>query len=260
MNKVVSWVKENKVAAAAVAGLAFLFMAKKGGGGGGGEALPEGDDEGGPGTYAVGVPIGPDYDTSEAALIDRDDYKEGIDIGLDLAREAYEREDELEDEETATDEPPPSDAQPVPMPDKQGITIKGKFFRHATGYTISRVDNQGWTEYLVKFDGKAERWQEKRGQWLKGWENPTRDRNRDKPKADDGPKRAQDKANEERRRKGDRRTKATAVDNDRRKSNRRKKAQQTKQHKDAGPTSGTKVQGKTNTVRKKAVRPVVKSR
>ena len=249
MNRVISWVKENKVAAAAVAGLAFLFMAKKGsggdgGGGDGGEAL---EDDGSGGAYAVGVPIaGGDYDYDDGAEIDRDDYKEGIEAGLELADKA--REEDIEDEETATDEPPPSDSTPTPLPDKQGITIKGKFFRHATGYTISRVDNQGWTEYLIKYDGRNERWQEKRGQWLKGWENPTRDPKRDEPK--DEPKRSQEKGNEVRASK----PKTVA----KKKTTAKAKTQTTKK-KDDGPKAGTKLQGKSNAIKKTKVKTPVKA-
>lgn len=171
LSRITAWIRQNKLAAVAVVGGAFLFMAKKGNGDdGGGDSFSEGgelDDGGGSSVITVPVGIEPsDYDNEDVYDVSGDAYAEGIERGLDLAETAAEKDELAGGDQPATPTTPPA-------PDKTGITVQGRFFRGATSYTISNVDGQGWTEYVIRFPGHTERWQVKNGVWKSGWDNPT---------------------------------------------------------------------------------------
>lgn len=157
-----SWVRQNKVAAAAIGGIAAIFLLRRGG-----------DDDGGGGELVYGGPVSPgSLELNEGVYDYRDEIDEARDEGYD---EGY---DEGQNEADP-------DPEPEPTPDNSGITLHGKFFKNATSYQMTKVDNAGFMEYLIIFGGNSERWQYSPSVgWMQTWTNPTAS----KPDKPDEPK------------------------------------------------------------------------
>ena len=178
-NKIVRWIKQNKLVAALVGGGGvLLFLTQQGQGES--DDLSIQDDEGqladDVGTVVQLVPVA--GATSEGTFED-----EGLGNIVEQFTDAQQANTEAIDELGAQIEDlsfrDPDRTEPTSDPGgsstspnrPEGITIHGKFFAGATGKQITRQDSDRrgrYTQYLITFAGRTERWRYySNGKWDK---------------------------------------------------------------------------------------------